>query len=534
LLRTREALERRADLLDRVVDVRSSLERLQQPLFAEAASAVRRAGIGHSVREHHERVAALELHRRGQPVAVVERTQERPAAAHRLGAAAADQQWKRVPGRHHARVAALGAQQHDRGRAERHLAALAQVLVEARKSHRRRADQAPRGAQRVARHRGQRRRLRPTPHDVADHRHPAGRRREDVVEVAADVDLPGRRHVQAADRPARHVGETWWEETALQALGHLAELGVQPGVLECGSGTAAELLSEAEVGLAEAAARLRADQRDGADGPLPGGHRDDQDRAHPELADQLALLGVERRGLQHLVGDLRDQLRAAGADHLRDALGVVEPCRVALLVAPGPLDHGRIAVEDGHRLERAGTENRDRAPVRELGNQQLGDSLQCLLVVERGRKHPARVGQQTLALLLALGLGDVLDDVDGQRDLAIRAHHRRRLGQPPARLARRAVDGSDHERLDLLAREHAAAGQLVHAQRRAVLVVGVEALEELHRGCVQQVLDAGGAEEAGGGLVREHETAASVLHRDGFREVREDRLQTVLGREELL
>ena len=76
--------------------------------------------------------------------------------------------------------------------------------------------------------------------------------------------------------------------------------------------------------------------------------------------------------------------------------------------------------------------------------------------------------------------------------------------------------------------------QLIRAQRRAILVVSVEAADELARIGRQQLVDARCPEQIGRGVVREHETPAAVLHRDGLAEVAEDRVQALLGGLELL
>src|SRR5207248_1390319 len=83
------------------------------------------------------------------------------------------------------------------------------------------------------------------------------------------------------------------------------------------------------------------------------------------------------------------------------------------------------------------------------------------------------------------------------------------------------------------ARQDVATRQLIRAQRRAVVVVRVETADELARIGCKQLVDARCPEQIGRGVVREHETPAAVLHRDGLAEVAEDRVQALLGGLEL-
>ena len=89
-------------------------------------------------------------------------------------------------------------------------------------------------------------------------------------------------------------------------------------------------------------------------------------------------------------------------------------------------------------------------------------------------------------------VGDVLDDVDGERAPSLAVEHRGRLDERPALLARGPVDGPHDQRARLLARQHAAAGQVVDAQRLTVLGEGRVAVDDLPGRRGQQLL--GGVE----------------------------------------
>ena len=173
------------------------------------------------------------------------------------------------------------------------------------------------------------------------------------------------------------------------------------------------------------------------------------------------------------------------------------------------------------------------APVGELGDRKLGDLLERRLVVQRRCQQLAGAGEQALGHLRALDLGDVLDDVDDELDLAVAVVDAGGLDDPPALLAGHAVDRARDERPGLFAGKDLAAGELVHAQRRAVLVGRLEAVDEGLHGRREQLLRGVVAEHARGGVVGVDERALGVLDGDGFGERREGDGELGLDRLEL-
>jgi hypothetical protein len=113
-----------------------------------------------------------------------------------------------------------------------------------------------RRAQRVARQRRERRGLGALAGHVADdHRPHAVGGAEGVVEVAADLVLLAGGAVARGELEAGHVGERGREQAALQRLGDVRALAVEPRVLDRERGAAGERLGEPGVVGREAAAR---------------------------------------------------------------------------------------------------------------------------------------------------------------------------------------------------------------------------------------------------------------------------------------
>ena len=109
---------------------------------------------------------------------------------------------------------------------------------------------------------------------------------------------------------------------------------------------------------------------------------------------------------------------------------------VALAAIEAGRDLLRVGVVQRHRHDAAApVEQVDRAPVGELRDGQPRDVAQGLLVVERRGEQVARLGEEALAALGVLGLGDVLDDVHGEPLLVV---EQGRLREQPA-LARRVA-----------------------------------------------------------------------------------------------
>ena len=310
-----------------------------------------------------------------------------------------------------AALAQLGA--HDRAQRQPGLAA--QRVVEARDGGADVARQLGRRAQGEARERGAGGGLRPLAGDVADHDHPAARAGEDVVEVAADlVELAGR-PVQDGGGPAGHLGQLGREQAVLERAGDRGAAAVAARVVDRDAGAAADLLRELALGPAELAPGLGVCQRQRAD-----------------------RLGADAQ---------RDPQRAlAGGSRL--VTGRRHEARLAALV--GQLDR------------RAGRERR---------GERAHERAELLRRVHRGGERLAGLGEQPLAPLGALDLGDVLDHVDDPQDRAVLVAQRRAAVQQPALRAGRAHDvAHDQRRRVGLARQQPLARQVRERERAPVLV----------------------------------------------------------------
>jgi hypothetical protein len=141
----------------------------------------------------------------------------------------------------------------------------------------------------------------------------------------------------------------------------------------------------------------------------------------------------------------------------------------------------------------------------------------------------ARRAEEALLALDDPGIGDVLDDVDGEDDVAAGIAHRRRLGQRPALLAGALVDGARERRRRGAAREGVAAGQLREVEGLAVLVEDDEALEQLAHRRGEDLIRRCAAEHLCRCLVDVDEAAVGRLHGDRRGEVGEHRLELALG-----
>ena len=101
----------------------------------------------------------------------------------------------------------------------------------------------------------------------------------------------------------------------------------------------------------------------------------------------------------------------------------------------------------------------DRAPVGQPRHGELRDPLERLLVVEAGGQHLAGLGEEALAQLGLLGLGDVLDDV--HREGAALVLEQRGLRQQPVALAGGPVDAAREQLRRGLAGDEPAAREVL-------------------------------------------------------------------------
>ena len=168
----------------------------------------------------------------------------------------------------------------------------------------------------------------------------------------------------------------------LEAYGGRERLAVQLGVVDGDGGPAGHVLGEGEVVLGVVPAGL---------GGHPGHHAEHppvRDQRHHDGAAQLEVEGdphvllVPRAGDQHLVGDLRDQLGAAGAQHVPGPPRRVRVAGVALLQGPGQLHLLGVDVGDRNALQAVVLDDVDGAPVRERRDHQGRHLRQGLAVVE--------------------------------------------------------------------------------------------------------------------------------------------------------
>ena len=169
------------------------------------------------------------------------------------------------------------------------------------------------------------------------------------------------------------------------------------------------------------------------------------------------------------------------------------------------------------RVPRPG--QRDRAPVGDAGDGDLGDALQRRLVVEAARQLGGRLRQQPLAQLGALDRGQVLDHVHDAVGLRAVAGDQRGLVEQPALLAGGDDDVAHEQRRRLgLAVQQPVAGQLGAVERAAVLVEDREARHDLAGRRLQQLLPRAGAQQRDCGVVDVDDHAVRRHHGDGLAE----------------
>ena len=222
--------------------------------------------------------------------------------------------------------------------------------------------------------------LRDRPPDVVlDRAAVEGRHRlvdADEAQVGVDEGQP--------DRGGREDGV----EEAERALGGV----VQAGVVDRERAAGGEGLGEGQVLLGVVAAVPGRQERQRPDAAPPREHRNEHVGPRRQPLEDAALLGVEVRGRRptHVVGEdglggARDPAGLGGAVDLPAATADPDERRLELGVGVPAgdllLDAGLVGEEDG-------------APVRELGDGELGDAAERLPVVERARQHLPGVGEE--------------------------------------------------------------------------------------------------------------------------------------------
>ena len=133
---------------------------------------------------------------------------------------------------------------------------------------------------------------------------------------------------------------------------------------------------------------------------------------------------------EHRVGQLADELRLAGADHLGDGALLVR--RVALLQLLGEDDLLRVDVRERDLEHDAIVDDVHRRPVGDGRDGRARDRLERVDVVERRAEQLAGFEEEPLRLLGPLVIVDVGGRADPEVDRAFRAPDRHRAAEMPA------------------------------------------------------------------------------------------------------
>ena len=177
------------------------------------------------------------------------------------------------------------------------------------------------GGQRMAGQRGERGGLGALAHDVADDRRPATVEGQQVIEVAPHLDGAARGPVRARHLPPLHRRQRPRDQPGLEGLRDVALGGLELGAVDDDPGLAPEVGGQREVALVKPPRRAR-DEAEGAEDPVAAADRGDHGRVQADLAQDPQVLRILSAASEHLVGDLVDEERLAGADdrpQLRDS-----------------------------------------------------------------------------------------------------------------------------------------------------------------------------------------------------------------------
>ena len=180
----------------------------------------------------------------------------------------------------------------------------------------------------------------------------------------------------------------------------LLRLAVQSRVVDREPRAPGDLLGERQVGIGVPPSGLRPGERDRSDDVASRDHRQRHRRARPELLHQLVVPLVASGRLQRRGVEVVEDHWPPLAEGNRRRLRRIErrDVRAAQLLerAPALLATGR----DRHAVDLVALEHVHDAPVRERRQGEAGHALQRVVVVERGGERAARVGQETLLLLV--------------------------------------------------------------------------------------------------------------------------------------
>ena len=166
----------------------------------------------------------------------------------------------------------------------------------------------------------------------------------------------------------------------------------RPGVLDGGPGACREIDGELQMAWSEHPSGLGARECDGPEDPARRGHR----RAHPrpqlQRLDQGEVFLVARGRPDHGLVDLGDDHRVARS---RDGVCADRRVRVGWIPATKLLDQCdpiRVAVGDRDRSQRPiRVEQVDRTPIRDTGDDQIGDLAERRRAIEGRAEDAARI-----------------------------------------------------------------------------------------------------------------------------------------------
>lgn len=171
-------------------------------------------------------------------------------------------------------------------------------------------------------------------------------------------------------------------------------LAVDLGVVDRDRRAPGELLGQCQIGPAVPARVAGPHERQDPQCPVTGDQRHDDRAPQVELLNQAQVLGVVRRGLERGRVDVLPNRRDARAGDDVPSAGCVDVRRVGLAHPQGEFDLRRVGVRDSHRAEHAVVQHVDRAPVRDVRDDQVGETLEGLLVVQAARKFGRRGDQE--------------------------------------------------------------------------------------------------------------------------------------------
>jgi hypothetical protein len=295
--------------------------------------------------------------------------------------------------------------------------------------------------------------------------------------------------IPEADRPLAVDEEDAVADVRERTGGLAALLGllVEARVVDGDGGAAAELLREGEVVLG-VGARRRGDERERAERDPARHHRDAHVGAEAERAHELELALVGRSRREALLRE-DDELALAGPRHACGA-PTVRGGAAAQLVGDGALRG--VAVREGDPRELALVEDVDDAPVRELGNGELGDRRERLRIGERGRERVARAREERETALRVLRAAVEAGVRDGAAGELLRAGAELRV---VAAVRLRPGEGQRADRLPV--RDERDGDRGARRERLEELEVAL-----VHHGCPQGVGVEGGEERRRAGAQR--------------------------------